>query len=265
MDEQQDAGVTPGEPSVHPTCVRGQDTVLGPGVTLGAFVVVGDHVALGQGTRVGAGVHIASRVRVGANCELQPGCVILEDVVLGDDVVVESGTIVGSEGFGFVMDQGRHHKIPQVGGVVVGDRVRLGAGTCIDRGTTGSTLIGADCELGGLVQIGHNVRLGERCRFGSQVGLAGSCTVGDDVVLEACSGVGPHRRVGDRAHVRWRGGVTRDVPADSRLVGYPARPEEEMQMLEAVLDSASEWAGRLAAIEKAWAVRPSGEGCAECE
>lgn len=211
------------------------DAVLGVDVVVDAFAVVGTGSTVGARTRVGCGVFIGRHVRIGEGCVLEPGAVVLDHCVLGDDVHVSSGSVLGSDGFGYVEDQGRHHKIPQVGNVELGNHVRLGAGVCVDRATTGSTRVGDACELAAQVQVGHNVQIGRNSTLMAQVGIAGSTDIGSDVVIEPQAGLQQHIHVGDGAHIGPRAGVINNVPPGAWYTGFPARPQEETAQIEQAL------------------------------
>ncbi len=237
--------------SVHPSVVLGEDVVLADGVVLGPGCVIGDRVSIGAGTTVHAGVCIGDDVETGSACELGHGCVILAGSRLGHRVSIGPSAVLGADGFGFVESGGVHHKIPQVGTVVLGDDVVIGAGACVDRATTGETVLGQATRVGPLVQIGHNVRFGSRCVIGAQAGVAGSCVFGDDVTLGDQVGTIPHVRVGSGVVAGRRTGFTKSVPAGIQVDGYPVRPREEHLWLLEQIDGLVSLTARLDRLEHA--------------
>lgn len=209
---------------------------LGEGARVGPQAVVEAGARIGERAFVGPCCFVAEGVEVGAECILEPGAVLMQGVKLGQRVRVASGAILGSDGYGYVVDQGRHLKIPQVGTVEVGDDSVIAAGVCIDRATTSSTRLGREVKIGSLCQIGHNVHIGDRSRLDEQVGLPGSAHIGQDCHLEWQSGTLGHVEVGDGSHLMPRcGSMRKKVPPGSVLAGYPARDYEEALKVWAAL------------------------------
>jgi UDP-3-O-[3-hydroxymyristoyl] glucosamine N-acyltransferase len=206
---------------------------LDPGARLGADCTVGPFATVGAGTVLGDRCRLHDRVTVGRNCrlgddvELYPGVVLYDGTVLGDRVTAHANAVLGADGFGYRLQDGRHVKVPQLGRVEVGDDVEIGAGTTIDRATFGATRVGAGTKIDNLVQIGHNCSVGRHNLIVSQVGIAGSCTTGDYVVIAGQVGVADHVHIGDRAVVGARSGILRNIAAGERILGAPGRPESE--------------------------------------
>ncbi len=224
------------EPSrIHPGAVVSPHASLGPGVEVGPGAVVEDDVCLGAGCRVGACAYLGPGVEVGEGCQIEAGAVLLPGTVLGRQVRVQAGAVLGTDGFGYVLEHGRHRKIPQVGRVQVEDRAVIGPGSCVDRATTGVTLIAQDVVLGSMVMVGHNCRVGARSRLGDQSGVAGSSRIGEDCVLGMQTGMAMRAELGDRCRLADRSGALRRFPADLDLAGFPARPRHDVARLEAVL------------------------------
>jgi UDP-3-O-[3-hydroxymyristoyl] glucosamine N-acyltransferase len=191
-------------------------------VVLGANVVVGAGVEIGRGTIIGANTVIGAGVTIGRNCVIAANCTI-DCAHLGNDVVLHSGVRIGTEGFGW-LDLGRsNRKIPQLGRVIVQDRVEIGANSTIDRGALGDTVIGDGTKLDNLVQIGHNCRIGRNCLIAAMSGLAGSTTVEDGVLMGGNVGTSGHLTIGAGSVVNGRSAVTKDWPAGSKLAGAPAQ------------------------------------------
>ncbi len=210
---------------VHPSAVVHPSVVLGEGVSVGPFVVVGEGTVVGAGSVLHAGVVVGRDCRFGAGTVLHPRAVVYDDTVLGDRVVVHANAVIGADGFGYRTQDGRHVKVPQLGWVEIEDDVEIGAGATVDRGTFGPTRIGAGTKIDNLVMVGHNCQIGRHNILAAQVGVAGSSTTGDYVVMAGQVGVADHLKIGDRVVLAAKSGVICDVPADSRMVGYPARPE----------------------------------------
>lgn len=191
-------------------------------VTLGTNVVVGAGVEIGRGTVIGANTVIGAGVTIGRNCVIAPNCTI-DCAHLGNDVVLNSGVRVGTEGFGW-LDHGRtNRKIPQLGRVIIQDRVEIGANSTIDRGALGDTVIGEGTKVDNLVQIGHNCRIGRNCLIAAMTGLSGSTIVGDSVLMGGGVGTSGHLSIGSGSVVHGRAAVTKDWPAGSKLAGAPAQ------------------------------------------
>jgi UDP-3-O-[3-hydroxymyristoyl] glucosamine N-acyltransferase len=204
-------GVMPGA-HVHPSAT------LEAGVTVDPGGVIGPRVTIGAGSMIGANVVIGADVRIGAECSICSGSTIV-DSVLGDRVIIHPGCHIGQDGFGYVSGRTGHMKIPQIGRVVIGNDVEIGAGTTIDRGGMRDTMIGDGTKIDNLVQIGHNVVIGRHCIIVAQSGLSGSVTLEDRVVLAARVGIVPHVTVHEGAHLAARSTVRRDVPRDARWGG----------------------------------------------
>jgi len=170
---------------------------------------------------------------LGDDVRLFPRVTLYDRVQLGDRVIVHSGAVIGSDGFGYVFDEGRHRKIPQLGTVWIGPDVEIGANTVIDRATTGATEIGAGTKIDNLVQIAHNVVIGERCIITSQCGLAGSCHLGEGVMPVGQVGIKDHITIGAGAKIGGQAGVIGDVPAGAFFSGYPARTHQEQKRIGA--------------------------------
>jgi len=172
---------------------------------------------------------------VGDDCLLYPNVTIRERCTIGQRVIIHSGTVIGSDGFGYVQHEGRHQKIPQIGTVVIEDDVELGANVAVDRATFGQTIIRRGTKVDNLVQIAHNVTVGEHNILVAQVGIAGSTTLGSHVVVGGQAGLSDHIEVGDRVMIAARSGVNRSLTGDQIVSGTPAMPHEVSIKAQAVV------------------------------
>ena len=207
---------------VHTTAEIGDDVVLGPGV------VIGPHAEIGEGTKIGPNTVIGRGVAIGRNCEIASN-VTIAHAYLGDDVLVLPGAQIGQPGFGFASSAKGHIKVPQLGRVIIQDRVEIGAATTIDRGALGDTVVGEGTKIDNLVQIGHNTHLGRHCVIVSQVGISGSCELGDFVVLGGQVGVADHARIGSGARLAARSAMPSgaELGGGKDYGGAPAKPVRE--------------------------------------
>lgn len=211
---------------IHPTAVVGEDVELGAGVSIGALASIGEGTRVGEGTVIGAGCRIGRGVRIGAGCRLYAGVIIYDDVVVGDRAVLHSGCVLGADGFGFVLTGGRYEKFPQVGKVVIGNDVELGANTCVDRAALGVTEIGDGTKLDNMVHVAHNCRLGKHVVVAAQTGFSGGVVVEDYAVVGGQVGVGDKARIESKAVVGSGAGIlTSKIVRSGQVVwGTPARP-----------------------------------------
>ena len=179
---------------------------------------------IGERTVIYPGAYVGPRVRIGRDCVIYPNATIYEDCVIGDRCIVHSGTSVGTDGYGYATHKGVHHKIPQVGNVIIEDDVEIGANCSIERAALGSTVIGTGTKIDQLVVIGHGCRIGAHCLLVAQVGIAGSVTLGHHVTLAGQAGVTGHLKIGNQVTIGAQSGVMADVDDQSTLVGSPAMP-----------------------------------------
>jgi UDP-3-O-[3-hydroxymyristoyl] glucosamine N-acyltransferase len=221
---------------IHPTAQIAEGAQLGERVSVGPYSVIEDHAVIGAGTEVGAHVFIGKRTRVGESCRLYPSVVLYHDVTLGAQCVIHSGAVIGSDGFGFVPHDGRYHKFPQVGTVLIGDDVEIGANTTIDRGALDATRIGRGTKIDNLVQIAHNVEIGEDVVIAAQTGISGGTVVEDHCVIGGQVGMGDHVRVKRGAVVGSKGGILPGkIIREGQVVwGIPAIPLDEYKVLNAL-------------------------------
>jgi UDP-3-O-[3-hydroxymyristoyl] glucosamine N-acyltransferase len=189
---------------------------------------------IGADTSIYPGCYIGHGVRIGEKCLLYPNVVLREDTQIGDRVVIHAGAVLGADGYGFATQDGRHHKIPQIGKVVIEDDVEIGANVTIDRATTGETRVGAGTKIDNLVHIAHNVRIGKDCLIVAQVGISGSTKVGNRVTLAGQVGVTGHLTIGDGAVIAAQSGVMNDVEPGAVLFGSPVRPIKQAMKLQAI-------------------------------
>ena len=222
-------------PGIHATVVIGEGGQLGKDVAIGAHVVIEDRAVIGAGARIGANTFIGRHAEIGAGCWLYPNVVIRERVEIGNRVTIHSGTVIGSDGFGYEVIEGKHIKIPQLGSVSIEDDVEIGANVCVDRGRFKNTLIRRGSKIDNLVQIAHNVVIGEDCVIVSQVGISGSTELGKNVIVAGQTGIVGHVLIGDEAVICARSGVSKSVPAKSIVLGEPARPIAEQKKLFALI------------------------------
>ncbi len=213
---------------IHKTCIIGKNVNLAKNVTIGAYSVVSDEVSIGENTVIYPNVYIGNKVIIGSNTLVYSLVSIRNDVEVGSNVIIHSGVVIGSDGFGFAnTGDGRSFKVPQLGKVIVGDDVEIGANVAIDRGTMGTTKIGKGTKIDNLVQIAHNVEIGENCLIVAQTGISGSTMIGNNVVIAGQAGIIGHISIGDRVMIGAQAGVTRSVASDEVVSGYPARPHRE--------------------------------------
>jgi UDP-3-O-[3-hydroxymyristoyl] glucosamine N-acyltransferase len=208
------------EAAIHPSARLGDGVMLAPGV------VLGPGVEIGAGTRIGPNAVIGRGVAIGKNCEIGSN-VSIGHAYIGDDVVVQPGAQIGSPGFGFASGSKGHDRIPQLGRVILQDKVEIGASTAIDRGALGDTVIGEGTKIDNLVQIGHNIHLGRHGIIAGLCGIAGSSVLGDFVVLGGQVGVGDHVRIGDGARLAARTGAIGVLEGGQDYGGMPAKPMRE--------------------------------------
>jgi UDP-3-O-[3-hydroxymyristoyl] glucosamine N-acyltransferase len=206
------AGMAPADaaPLVEEDVVLGANVVLGPGVEIGRNSVIGAN------TVIGSGVAIGRNAVIGSNCSI-------DCAYLGNEVILQAGVRIGTEGFGWLGHGRTNRKIPQLGRVIIQDRVEIGANSTIDRGALGDTVIGEGTKIDNLVQIGHNCRIGRFCLVAATTGLSGSTILGDSVLVGGGVGTSGHLKIGSGSIIHGRAAVTKDWPAGSKLAGAPAQ------------------------------------------
>jgi UDP-3-O-[3-hydroxymyristoyl] glucosamine N-acyltransferase len=237
-------------PGVHPSAVVaasaqvdatahiGPCCVIGERVKIGAKVVLEDCVSIGADSILGEGTHLLPNVTVYPRSQI------------GARVRIHAGAVIGSDGFGYVFDQGAHLKVPQIGQVVIGDDVEIGANVTIDRGALGPTVIGKGTKIDNLVQIAHNVQIGEHCIVVAQAGVAGSTKLGSYVTLAGQVGVAGHLKIGDRVTIAAQSGVMHDIEAGEKWFGSPAQPDRQMKRQLLALQQLPELIRRIRELEK---------------
>ncbi len=214
---------------------RGSDVSIGPDASIWPFVTLGDRVQIGARVTLFPSVYVGDDAVVGDDTVLYPNVTVREGSLLGSRVIVHSGTVIGSDGFGYIQHQGRHHKIPQIGAVTIEDDVELGANVTVDRGTFGRTVIKRGTKVDNLVQIAHNVTVGEDSILVAQVGIAGSTTLDHHVIVGGQVGIADHLTIGEQVRIAARSGVTRNVMPHQTVSGAPAMPHEEFIKAQAVI------------------------------
>jgi UDP-3-O-[3-hydroxymyristoyl] glucosamine N-acyltransferase len=246
------AAITPPPPpGVHPSAIVSSQARLGQNVSIGPLTVIEDGAVLGDDVVVGAQCYIGHGACIGRQSRLYQQVSIREHCQLGERVIVHNGTVIGSDGFGYHVDSnGVRTKIPQIGIVVLGDDVEVGANVTIDRARFGKTRIGRGVKIDNLVQIAHNVVIGEDAVLVSQVGISGSTIVGRKAILAGQVGVAGHLTIGDGAVVGAQGGVTKNVPPGVFVSGYPAAPHKEAAKLHAMVARLPELRARVAELQK---------------
>ena len=220
---------------IHPAAVIAKDAFLGTGVSIGPGAVLEEGVRIGDRTLIEANAFIGAGSRIGRDVRIYPNVTIREESQIGDRVIIHSGTVIGSDGFGYDTQEGRHLKIPHTGIVVIEDDVEIGANVCVDRGRFEKTWIQKGSKIDNLVQIAHNVVIGENCLVVSQAGISGSTHIGKSVVIAGQAGIVGHVELGDRTVVGAGAGVTKSVPADSVVLGSPAKPIAEQKKIFALV------------------------------
>jgi UDP-3-O-[3-hydroxymyristoyl] glucosamine N-acyltransferase len=240
----------PRGPYRHPSAVVEDGAQVGDGVYLGAQSYVGARARIGDGVTLGVGAYVGDDAIVGAESWLHPHATIHEKCVVGARVVLHSGSVIGSEGFGWAFLVDRLERIPQVGNVVLEDDVEIGANTCVDRAQTGSTFIGRGTKVDNLVQIGHNCRIGKHCAIAALTGFAGSTSIGDFVKIAGQVGTRGHMHIGSHVTVAGKAGVWGDVPDGTMVSGDPARDHRERIRVEAVMRKLPDLAKRVSKLEK---------------
>jgi UDP-3-O-[3-hydroxymyristoyl] glucosamine N-acyltransferase len=240
----------PVDPAVHPSASIAPTAQVHPTANIGPNCVIGDGVKIGARSVLMGGNHIGKGSQLGDDVCLFPNVVIYARTQIGNRVSIHAGTVIGSDGYGYVFDEGRHRKMLQVGNVVIHDDVEIGANTAIDRAALGSTVIGAGTKIDNLVHVAHNVVMGRHCLVMGQCGFAGSVRLGDYVVIASQSGIAGHLKLGTQATVGAKSGVMRDVGDKETVLGIPAGPHREYKRQVIAQQQLPELIRRMRTLEK---------------
>jgi UDP-3-O-[3-hydroxymyristoyl] glucosamine N-acyltransferase len=235
-------GISP-DAHISPTACLHDQTQVFPGAT------IGDDVQCKAGCVIYPGAYIGAGCRLGENVTIYPNAVLYDGVTIGDRVIIHAAAVIGSDGFGYRFQQGRFQKIPHTGTVIIEDDVEVGAGTTIDRGMVGATVIGAGTKLDNQVMIAHNCRIGKHNAFASQVGIAGSTTSGDYVRCGGQAGISDHSHLGTGCSIGAKAGLFGTVPDGAEYQGCPAGPAKEQYRIVMTMQKLPEMRKQLRALE----------------
>jgi UDP-3-O-[3-hydroxymyristoyl] glucosamine N-acyltransferase len=247
-------------PGIHPTAVVSETAQVDPTAHIGPQCVVGDRVKIGAKVVLQGLVHVGTDVSIGTETQIFPNATIYTRTQIGARVRIHAAAVIGSDGFGYVLDGGFHRKIPQVGNVVIKDDAEIGAGVTIDRGALGATEIGRGAKIDNLVQIAHNVVIGDHAIVVAQAGIAGSSKIGAYTVLAGQVGIAGHLKIGNKVTIAAQSGVMHDIPDGEKWFGYPAQPDRQMKRQILALQQLPELLRRVAQLEKALEVAKGGGG-----
>jgi len=211
---------------IHKSAVIGKNVKIAPGVSIGANAYIGDNAEIGTETIIHPGVVIYRKVFIGAKNIIHANSVIHSGSKLGDECVINANAVIGGEGFGFVPTSNGWKKMPQVGRVILKNKVEIGSGSTVDRPSVGETIIGEDTKIDNLVQIGHGVTTGKGCAMAAQVGIAGGAHIGNAVILAGQVGVSNKVKVGDRVIASSKTGIVTNIEAGTVVSGFPAIPNK---------------------------------------
>lgn len=237
-------------PGLHTTATISPSAQIDPTATVGPYCVIGERVKIGARSVLMGGNHIGHDTRIGDDACLFPNVIVYSQTQIGHRVSIHAGTVVGSDGYAYVLDEGVHRKILQVGNVVIHDDVEIGANTAIDRGALGSTVIGQGTKIDNLVHMAHNVVLGKHCIITGQVGFAGSTRLGDYCVVAAQSGIAGHLKIGRQVTIGAKSGVMRDVEDGQSILGIPAVPDKQAKRQMIAVQHLPEMTRRLRDLER---------------
>jgi UDP-3-O-[3-hydroxymyristoyl] glucosamine N-acyltransferase len=240
---------------IHPTAVIARSSQIDPTAHIGPHCVIGERVKIGVRTVLQAGVFVGDDSKLGDDANFFPNVTLYPRTQTGSRVRVHSGTVIGSDGFGYVFDAGIHRKVTQIGSTVIGDDVEIGAGCAIDRGALGATVIGKGTKIDNLVHIAHNVEIGEYCLICGQVGIAGSAKLGSYVILAGQVGIAGHLKLGNQVTVASKSGVMHDIPDGGKWLGMPAQPDKIFKRQVIALQRLPELLKRVAELERKLGVK----------
>ncbi len=239
------------EPGIADSAVVSPAANIHRSASIGELCVIEDGASIGAGSVIDAQCFIGKDTVIGENCRLYPRVVIREGSVLGNEIILQSGVVIGGDGFGYAPGKDGYTRIRQIGNVILGDRVEIGVNSAVDRGALGPTIVGDGTKIDNLVQIAHNVEIGVNCILVSQVGISGSTKLGKWVTLAGQSGAIGHLNIGDGAIGTAKCGITKDVPAQTTVFGFPAREVRSAQKIAAACAKTPELIKRVRALERA--------------
>jgi len=239
--------VTPG---IHPNAAVAGSAKVDPTARIGAFCVVGERVKIGPRCVLEGGNHIGADCALGEDVHLFPNVVLYARSQIGNRVRIHASSVIGADGFGYVLDEDRHLKVPQIGNVIIEDDVEIGANSAVDRATLGSTVVGKGSKIDNFVQVGHNVVLGEHCILCGQVGIAGSTKVGNYVTMAGQVGIAGHVTIGSKATLGAQSGVMTDVPEGETWLFAPAQPARQVKRMIIAMQRLPELLQRVNKLER---------------
>jgi UDP-3-O-[3-hydroxymyristoyl] glucosamine N-acyltransferase len=237
-------------PGVHPSAGIDPTAQIDPTVHIGPGCTVGAGCRIDSGSVLLGGNYLGANCRLGQGVCLHPNVVLYAKTEIGNRVTIHAGSVIGSDGYGYIFDKGQHLKMQQIGNVIIQDDVEIGANTAIDRATLGSTIIGAGTKIDNLVHIAHNVTIGKGCLVMGQAGFAGSTRLGDYCVIASQSGIAGHLELGNHATVGAKSGVMRDIPDNGTVLGIPAAPDKQAKRQMIAIQQLSELIRRVRELEK---------------
>jgi len=240
----------PRYPGVSPGAVIHDSSTIGENVSIYPLAYVGAEAVIGDGTTLFPGVYVGDRVRIGRDTVIHSNVTIMPGCTIGNEVIIHAGTVVGSDGFGFVREGEKRVKIPQLGTVQIDDRVEIGANNAIDRAALGKTWIQRGVKTDNLVQIAHNVVIGEDSVIVAQAGISGSSRVGRQVILGGQVGISDHVEIGDRVMIGSQSGVAKSIPAGEVVSGTPTMPHRLWLRTRSLITRLPEFQDRLKSLEK---------------
>jgi UDP-3-O-[3-hydroxymyristoyl] glucosamine N-acyltransferase len=235
---------------IHPAAVIAASAQIDPTAHIGPYCVIHEKVRIGARSILQGGNHIGANCQIGDDTNLFPNVTIYARGEIGNRVRIHAGTVVGSDGFGYVQDNGIHRKVPQIGNVIIHDDVEIGSNVTIDRGALGPTVIGKGTKIDNLVQIAHNVVIGEGCLVISQVGIAGSTKIGNYTILAGQAGLAGHLKIGNRVTVSAQSGVMHNIEDGEKVLGSPAQPDRQIKRQMIAIMHLPELLKRVAELEK---------------